>query len=376
MWQDLVETLAQRRSKQAYSRFFLQPFCTTMCFQMRFQHRFSTVLWLIAQLWVTSICTLLPLHAQSSLEADTKQLAEWLTGEFDNFQQVWLEKEEKDKGKPVEMHEHIHSLFQRVNAPAFGSTVLYVKQYLDGDPRKIYRQRLYVLKPNPQENAVQLDIYSFAADSLFYDVPLNPQKVERLTPSAMTMTPGCAVYWKRSPDGSAFVGYMKDKACNFVSKRSGKKVFVTDSLRLTRDELWIRDEASDEQGNYVFGHKGKIHHKLKRCRIFTGFMVVKKDPPSDTLRREGKEEYITLRNISLHDQGGRVRCISETGEQTKYSVELSQVIYQTGLPVLKLAIYEEGNPKALAYTWANTDARRIGINLRYVQAGFSLPEEK
>jgi len=347
---------------------------------MCFQHRLGNVLLWMAQLLAIYLFTLLPLYAQQSLEADTKQLAEWLTGEFDNFQQVWLEKEEKDKGKPVEMHEQIHSLFQRVNAPAFGSTVLYVKQYLDGDPRKIYRQRLYALKPNPQENAVQLDIYAFAVDSLFYDVPRNPQKVERLTPTAMTTTAGCAVYWKRSADGSAFVGYMKDKACNFVSKRSGKKVFVTDSLRLTRDELWIRDEASDEQGNYVFGHKGKIHHKLKRCRMFTGFMVVKKDSPNnarkDSVGRESNEEYITLRNLTLHDQGGRVRCVSDKGEQTNYSVELSQVIYQTGLPVLKLAIYEEGNPKAIAYTWANTDARRIGINLRYVQAGFSLPEEK
>jgi hypothetical protein len=101
-------------------------------------------------------------------------------------------------------------------------------------------------------------------DSLFYDVHLKPEKLAGLTPAQMTMTAGCAVYWKMA--GDHFVGYMKPKACNFVSKRSGKKIFIIDSLMLNKEEIWIRDEAEDEDGKYVFGNKDKIPHKLKKCK--------------------------------------------------------------------------------------------------------------
>jgi hypothetical protein len=304
-----------------------------------------------------------------ALQADLKQMMDLFTGEFDNFQQVWKEKEDQKEGKTLEPHEHIHSIFLPVKLAAFGDNVLYVKQYMDGDPRKIHRQRIYSFSINPSENAIQLDIYSFAVDSLFYDAHLNPQKLESLTPQRMTQTVGCAVYWKKSPDG-AFIGYMKPKACNFVSKRTGKKIFVTDSLRLSADEIWIRDEAEDEDGNYVFGHKGKIPHKLKRCRFFKSWMAVRINNP----KQGEKEEFISIRNVTLHDQGQRFQCASEKGEKTKYWGELSQVVYQTGLPVMKFAIYEEGKEKAIAYTWTNPEARQVGINMRSVQGSCTLKE--
>jgi hypothetical protein len=316
---------------------------------------------------------------QANLQADLQQMMTWFTGEFDNFQQVWKEKEEQREGKTVELHEHIHSIFFPVSVPAFGSNVFYVKQYMDGDPRKIYRQRLYAFSVNTQEQAIQLDIYSFPVDSLFYDAHERPQKLQSLTPQTLATTQGCAVYWKKAADG-AFIGYMKPKACHVVSKRSGKKIFITDSLRLTADEIWIRDEAEDEDGNYVFGHKGKIPHKLKRCRFFRAWMAVRINEP----KNGEPEQYVSIRNVTLHDQGARFQCVGERGEKTKYWGELSQVVYQTGLPVMKFAIYEEGNSKAIAYTWTNPDAKQIGINMRSVQGSctlkngvlFSISEER
>lgn len=307
--------------------------------------------------------------AQTPLDNDLKQMMTMFTGEFDNFQQVWKEREDKAN----EVHEHIHSIFFPVTLPAFGANVFYVKQYMDGNPQKIYRQRIYSFKTNPQEQAIQLDIYSFPVDSLYFDSHLNPAKLAALTPGVMTQTQGCAVYWKKTPGGDAFIGYMKDKACNFVSKRTGKKIFVTDSLRLTNNEIWIRDEASDEDGNYVFGNKAKIHHKLQRCRFFKAWMAVRLNEP-----KEGeKEQYVSIRNVTLHDQGQRFRCIGEVEGKptpTKYWAELSQVVYQTGLPVMKFAIYEEGKDKAVAYTWTNPEARQIGINMRSLQGSCTLKD--
>ncbi|MCS6807431.1 MAG: chromophore lyase CpcT/CpeT [Bacteroidota bacterium] len=309
------------------------------------------------------------LYAQTPLHEDLKTMMVMITGEFDNFQQVWKEREDKIP----DVHEHIHSIFFPVKLPAFGEHVLYVKQYMNGNPRNVYRQRLYVFSVNQQEQAIQLDIYSFPVDSLYYDAHLHPEKLTRLTPAMMKRTPGCEVYWKKTPSGDAFIGYMKDKTCSVISQRSGKRIFITDSLRLTHDELWIRDEAYDESGNYVFGHKSKIHHKLKRCRFFRAWMAVRIKEP-----KEGeKEQYVVMRNVTLHDQGQRIQCIGELDGKpypTKYWAELAQVIYQTGLPVMKFAIYEEGNPKAIAYTWTNPEAKQIGINMRFVQGSATLKE--
>jgi len=60
------------------------------------------------------------------------------------------------------------------------------------------------------------------------------------------------------------------------------------------------------------------------------------------------------------------------GGEKEYEAELAQLVYQNAKDaVLKLAIYEKENEAALAYSWANAEAERIGINLRWIQTGFT-----
>ncbi len=309
------------------------------------------------------------LYAQQSkvtVKDKLGEIVQLFEGEFDNFQQYYMEKEEKTPNP----HEHIHSIFKKVVLPSFGDHVLYMLQYMDGDSTKIYRQRIYAFTENKKEQAVQLDIYSFATDSLYYYAHVQPQKLNGLTPAQMTRTDGCEVFWKKS--GDHFIGYMKERACNFVSKRTGKRIFITDSLLLSKDELWIRDEAVDEDGKYVFGNKANIPHKLKRCHFYKGWMLLQKAGFED--------EYISMRNLYWHDQGKRHRLITEEGKPTKYEAELACVLklnaYGPGkhLEVLKLALYEVGKDKAVMYTWASPGSKNIGINLRWFQVGLTLQQ--
>ena len=297
----------------------------------------------------------------TNLPSELPQLMTLFAGEFDNFEQVHKEKEDK----VAEIHEHIHSIFAPVSLPAFGANVLYVKQYMDGNTKKIYRQRLYNFVDDAAEGAVRLDIYSFAVDSLYDDAHLKPEKLANVTPATLTNTPGCAVYWKKTDD--KFIGYMKDKACNFVSKRSGKRVFITDSLLLNSNQLWIRDEATDEDGKYVFGHKGHIPHKLKRCHFYKGWFALEKAGLPD--------DYESTHDLMLHDQGGRQRLMTKDGKPMKYTLELAHVVYGKDQTVLKLALYEEGNPKAIDYTWTSPGAGLIGINMRWFSAGMTRVKE-
>ena len=57
--------------------------------------------------------------------------------------------------------------------------------------------------------------------------------------------------------------------------------------------------------------------------------------------------------------------------ETGYSVELAQLTYQeTKTPILKLAVLDkEGH--AFTYIWANPEAERLGINMRWMQLGLT-----
>jgi CpeT/CpcT family (DUF1001) len=304
-------------------------------------------------------CLFLNVNAQNT-DADLKEMLSWFTGEFDNFQQVWQEKE--DKIADSLLHEHIHSIFMPVSMPA-------VKQYMNGDTDNIYRMRVYNFSEDKNENAIRLDIFTFkkkSDETTYKNANLTPSVLTTLEPQNFTSTTGCGVFWRK--EGTAFIGSMKEKACNFISKRSDKKIFVTDSLRLTPDQIWIRDEAYDETGGYVFGHKAKIHHKLIRCRAFKGWFAIRQEG--------GKEEkYDFVGNLTLHDQGWRKRVVRPDGTPTPYTVELSQVVFEKRISVMKLAIYEEGTERAITYNWTNPEAERIGINLRYLQVGLTLVKD-
>lgn len=290
-------------------------------------------------------------------------MMKWFEGRFDNYAQTFEEKESKAEFP----HERIHSIFARVNLPAIGENVFYVQQFMDGDETKIYRQRLYVFTPNKKEKAIELKIYTFPDEKAVLNAHLDQTKLNGLTLDKMDSPKGCEVFWRLNKSGDKFEGSMKKDACRVVSKRSGKTLIITDDLFLTKDEIWINDQAKDEQGNYVFGNRANIHHKLKRVRMFEGWTAVLKSGSTEMTGADAPaEDWTGQRNLMTYDQGGTVKI------NDRFSAQLAQLAYRNGTQVMTLKIIENSTGKTVAYTWANPDATRIGINLRWVQAGFTL----
>ncbi len=290
------------------------------------------------------------------LASDLLLFKKWFSGEFNNYQQV--HKEIEDSIPANLRHEHIHSIFKEVQIPSLGQHVYFVKQYFDNNPNKIYRQRIYNFSINPTEDAIQLDIYAFinpSLDSLYRHADKEPSLLANFNKEHVRLTPGCEVFWKREHDH--FVGYMKEKACNFISSRSGKRIFITDSLRLDEHSIWIRDEAADEDGNYVFGHKGKIPHQLKRVSYYTGWAAA---IPS------GETEMKAIRNLRFHNQGDRQSILFPDGQPTGYDVRLAQLIYGKDLEILQVAVFRTGQEKVMEYIWSDPNSKRMGINIKGV----------
>ena len=313
----------------------------------------------------------------ASLEDDFSLFLQWFPGEYDNHEQHWQDK--LDQAEQV--HEHLHHIFLKVDAPDVGEHTFFVEQYMDGDPSNVYRRRLYSFSLDPVEQAIRLDIYSFSDEEKYANAHLTPEIFTDLNRAGLVDRPGCEVYWKFATDH--FHGYMKDKACSVVSARSGKRIYVTDDLRLTADEIWIRDEAFFEEGSRVFGNAAGIHHKNRKVQYYNGWAGVSSAGPALALDdgnwalTDGEWGFTgDLDNFGrfvIHNEGQIVPIPDKDGSPSGYSVQLAKLTYQnTTVPILTLKIREDSTGKTLAYSWTKTAADRIGINARWVQSGLTL----
>lgn len=281
----------------------------------------------------------------------TELLAGLLAGEFDNFQQVW---EERENRAPF-VHARIHLIAAPVRLPQFGEHVFYVQQYLDGDPAKVHRQHLFAFSPMQAEGAVVLTIYAFADGRPLIDAHRDPAKLAPLRPADLISYPGCGI--RLAQQGAGFSGVLQGSAAGCAGQ--GGAGFPYEAMTLLPGELRLGERVA--AGDTPAGRPEAAPYRFLRCRWFRGWAVI---------RRGDSEAYDVARDLLLHDQGGRV--LLRSGER-EYEIELAQLVYQnTKVPIMKLALYEKGRDESFAYTWSDPEAGRIGINLRWIQAGFTL----
>jgi len=104
---------------------------------------------------------------------------------------------------------------------------------------------------------------------------------------------------------------------------------------------------------------------------YSGWAVIKRqhlDPAAKD------DEWLSMRGLSMTDDG-QILKLMDGETPTPYSLELIVITYEkTNTTVVKLALYEEGKERAITYIWGEPGAGRLGMNLRWMQAGFTLNE--
>jgi hypothetical protein len=308
--------------------------------------------------------------ARNVLDKDMAKMLEWFPGRYDNDLQVYFDGELNTP--QANRNGRIHSIFAPVALPAFGPNVFYVEQYADGDPTKIYRQRIYRFTADYTENAVKLEIFApspeqaLAMKGGFGDAT----KLVGLSPANMTLYPGCEVFWRRQEN--QFIGYMKTGACRVASRRSGKTLVIHDDLVLTENAIWIKDQANDDTGAYVYGNRAGISHQLRKARPFTCWTSVLRGA-SHGETGVGKDSW-TFDRGWIHDQGGELAVKTDETPAREFYIRMRNVEwpYGTNKPSLTMYVHEKGNPRAISYSWADENATRVGINLRWLQASCTL----
>ena len=117
---------------------------------------------------------------------------------------------------------------------------------------------------------------------------------------------------------------------------------------------------------------GERTHQARRTQPYAGWVSLQRrriDPQA------GEHDHIFLKDLRLHDEGF-ILSIKDGEQPTGYAVELARLTYRsTRTAVLKLGVIDEATGKTLSYSWAEPHTKRIGINLRWVQAGLTRADD-
>lgn len=118
----------------------------------------------------------------------------------------------------------------------------------------------------------------------------------------------------------------------------------------------------------VLTHRDGATAYARRAVRYTGWIALQRlriDPAA------APDDYILIRDATLHDEGF-VMPVTDGDQSTGYAVELARLTYQnTRTAVLRLGIIDEASGETVSYSWAAPGAERIGINLRWIQAGMT-----
>ncbi len=185
-------------------------------------------------------------------EADLADFVDWFPGRYDSALQVV---EQRAAKLPAEQRNYRrHSIFRRVDLPAFGEHVYYAEQYRDGDPDAVYRQRIYVITIDPNRKQLRLRVHIPPDTRVLLGAYREPTLLSGLRPEDTTVWPGCDLFWTR--EGDQLVGRLDAGACSFESARFGQRVFLEEDLTLSRDSIWFADRGLTANGEYLFGMRG------------------------------------------------------------------------------------------------------------------------
>jgi hypothetical protein len=284
---------------------------------------------------------------------DIAVFTSWLAGEFDNFQQISEQKE----NKVAAPHGRIHTIITPLVAPSVGTHVFLARESKLNDVDTPGGLHVYAVVRD--KDVFVLKLFSFRDPAPVYAALKDPAARLEVALSQLQPLPGCDVTWRR--DGDAFAGTQAPGACRVPRwPTTGTPATLVNTYRLTEGEFWFTAKATAEDGTVVLSQPGDVPFKLLRARSFVCWAA---------LRKTNSEEYDGWRNLVVHDQGQWVPIPPDAGKSAKYAFELSQLRYAQQRPVMKLAIYEAGKELAVAYTWTEPDGRNIGMNLRWVQVG-------
>ena len=166
-----------------------------------------------------------------------------------------------------------------------------------------------------------------------------------------------------------FDGEAKQKAAPWIGLKSDERGRLTyiDKFDRPITSLTIRSiDVADDNRVRLTLPDGRVT-ELRRARPVTCWGSV----PKTKKRADGSEDWYFATGLKLHDQGGRVLFGGGDTGAPSVVLRMRNVVWPSGpnKPSLVLYVHKPETPdRAESYSWADPEAKRIGINLRWMQA--------
>jgi hypothetical protein len=271
----------------------------------------------LARATLIAVLAAAPAAAKTPALSQAQVAFDWLTGTFSNAEQVgfWSERKEPGQAPPI------------------------TELKIFGDPNKDTVTLSYQLMG--QDNALMgqdsLSLMHQRDGRLRF--ALNEVKAADLSPNA------------RRCEGTV----TREKEAFSFKPDAGSCTGMTPPAQLTQTKL-------------IFAKgPGGAAAEFRKARGFTCWVFVHKGEP----KPGNDENWQTFFKQPIHDQGGWLWVKTDEPTPQHVGLRLRNVIWPTGFnrPSLVLYVHKADDKKrAVSYSWANTDAERIGINLRWMQA--------
>ena len=110
---------------------------------------------------------------------------------------------------------------------------------------------------------------------------------------------------------------------------------------------------------------------LKRARAVQCWAAVPKIEPKE----DGSTDWTFAQNLTLHDQGGRATVGGGDSGAEAVTLRMRSVYWpapSTNRPSMVLYVHKSDPDRAESYSWADIDASRVGLNLRWMQASCTI----
>jgi hypothetical protein len=302
-------------------------------------------------------------------ERDVDVIAVMLPGTYDNREQVYFDG--RLGVREEARHSRVTSNITRVDLPAFGTHVFFVRDHRDNEPDNPDRLRIYSFEADNAAEAIRMKNYLLLGTDLiakYKDAHLDPSLLGDRTPANTLYVEGCDVLWRR--EAGQFRGATEDGACRWQPEDGGEVTTVYDMM-LSKDALWTLAQDYNTGGELIAGNPNGVHTKMIRARNFTCYA----DMPGVSGGRD--IPFTRFDNLKMTDQGGMVRFTSNEDTPRTIEINLRNVDWQmnneTGAYTrdsLVMYIFERNADGSagefFGYTFTQPDAERLGLNLGFI----------
>ncbi len=155
----------------------------------------------------------------------------------------------------------------------------------------------------------------------------------------------------------------------FERGEKGWKLTAMQNKKLCRPDYQI---SSVTQNGITLRLANGEETTLKRARPVECWAAVQKVEPKE----DGSADWLFVQKLQLHDQGGRV-LVGGGDTGTEPLILRMRAVYwpkpSTNRPSMVLYVHKPEKPdSAVSYSWADIDASRVGMNLRWMQASCTI----